>query len=1218
MNRLSSSPRSDTPSPKPFSFAPIAVAVAAVLSVAASPVAFAADVVQTPFDFPDDDAEVAKAQITLNLDQISKAGDFEWRTRSGALVTVDCGDADSARTPVTWWSSDSNRMYETSGNPQGFSGTQHAEFTVTNDSGAFNLGWDFSFDKIQPGNPEYRPYGPAIANFRLEEIDNDSPDRYLKHFLFKSAEAGKPFSVITHNSKVHVTNAGGSESMLGLSVSNKRGWMTFTEETYLVSDFQFLYGDEQAPDSGTAGEYVAAGVVAGFGANFNDDVGGGRLYDSIFDIGPNGQVSFKDKVEQDIGKYGLIKFKQRSTVSVTALPAQNEKDGRLNEVFGVFTNEGGTVDFQKGGDILVKGRDNHHLVSALTSASTLGILDPLKSGKITFKAGTGVNRIWGWSDNYNYEDGAPVTVGYDPETGAQKELFGQDGVLDDAAFENMKGQIEDYLEIATGGNDIVSTDQHLRGSILAANDSVISITDNIENNGWLDIRGDVIAAVKNGEDAGSNTFVSQTGSSTSETHANYMNGTVTRATVNLTLSHENSTLVGNVYERHRVGNEEAVVKSTDAVRDQQSFDAWHNDQYKEESKTLGGTVNLSISGGAVWYPTKDWKGWNYDILYQNFFNETGNNEYGTVNDTYAYLDTSDQYNLNVKEGDGYKLVNNMIMGSTDPINEDKINDLDLLDRYRDKEGNLTEYPDSIRVAGEKPRDDQGHQTYTTVDAGVYHLKLDGGTVDLSYLRRDFQMSTAQEDLGVIRPGEAIEVEDVNGNGIKKFRVQALNGSSGNFRIYAKDATHHDLVIVDEMRDAQNVKHEGKSFDLNLVLWNDGIGDEHKLTVDPNNPLSYIQVARVPDSVNVTAESYGEGRTTFTAYRVVKDEKTMVDGVSKYVDGSITYDQGLDWHEQNVNWFITGEAENRKDMAVIGTTELAANLGYLMATTMETLRDRRGEMTFNGTKEDGWWVRYTHDRFGLEGFTAETDGFQFGYEWMKPEEGGRLFRGAALDVAQGDVDYDRLSGESEADRYRLSAYQTYMGDNGVYYDAVLRAGWYDAETNVAYTRYNGTVYDMKGNFDYWAAAASFEAGHRFESQSAWWIEPEVQLQYTYITDYDYKTNHGIRIDTDDTQSLIGRFGVRMGKVLSSDAGRHMSVWAGADVFHEWLGDRDGTMKGVDETVRYDISGDDTWWDAVFGMTWETGPDSRVFAAAKHDFGGDKENTWTVNVGATWNF
>ena len=795
--------------------------------------------------------------------------------------------------------------------------------------------------------------------------------------------------------------------------------------------------------------------------------------------------------------------------------------------------------------------------------------------------------------------------------------FNNQGKLNDNAFVEMKGQIEDYLKKATGTG--TTTEQHLRGSILAANGSDITVQDTAD--GWLDIRGDVVAAVKNGDGAGSNTFVAQDEDLSDGVHANSMAGTVTRATVNLTLSHEKSTLVGNVYERHRVGDGEAVQKETSggasAIEQYQSFKAWQDKQYEEESKTLGGTVNLSISGGAVWYPTKDWKGWNYDFLYQEFFNETGGNDYGTVNEDYQYYDKSDQYNLHVDpaKNDGHRVVNRKA-----PLEDDvvKINDLDLLDRYRDEEGNLTTSPVSIVVAGNTTEDPNDLAPHATVDAGVYHLKLDGGTVDLSYLRRNFQMSTAQENLGVIDPHETIDVKGPEAVDVKKFRVQALDGESGNFRIYAKDATHHDLVIVDEMRDAQNKPLEGQAFDLNLVLWNDGIGDEHKLTIDPNDPLTYIQVARVPDSVNVTAESYGEGRTTYTAYRVVKDEKTEgEDGLGYYKD-SYTYDQGLEWHDKNVNWFITGKAENREDMAVIGTTELAANLGYLMATTMETLRDRRGEMTFNGTKEDGWWVRYTHDRFGLEGFTAETDGFQFGYEWMKPEEGGRLFRGAALDVAQGDVDYDRLSGESEADRYRLSAYQTYMGDNGVYYDAVLRAGWYDAETNVAYTRYNGTVYDMKGNFDYWAAAASFEAGHRFESQSAWWIEPEVQLQYTYITDYDYKTNHGIRIDTDDTQSLIGRFGVRMGKVLSSDAGRHMSVWAGADVFHEWLGDRDGTMTGVDETVRYDISGDDTWWDAVFGMTWETGPDSRLWAAAKHDFGGDKENTWSVNVGATWNF
>lgn len=1221
MNHLSASPRSGIPASKRFSFAPIAAAVAAVLAAAASPCAFAS---HTAFEY--DPGDNTKGVITLKLENISIGEDSEWLNASGALFTVDGFPINNpevwdipVRTAIEWWSYDSqtNNPLYSAVNSQGIPTDEHVSLTVTSNTDDFNLGWDFSND-----TGEYYSYNPAIANFRPEVLDADSNDRYLKRFTFQSKTRSQ-IAIVTKNSLVGSTNSGNGEAMLGLSVLNKRGWMTFADETYLVSDFQFLYPDQietasvdPTIPSGTEGQYIAAGVVTGFGASTNSGVDGKHLFDQLFIKDSNGYTAVVVD-EKSLDKYGRIDFEKRSVVSVTAItpteeaPYFEKHNGRLHEVFGVFTNEGGAVEFKQGGDILVKGRDKHHIVSALTSASTLGILDPLKSGKITFSAGEGVNRIWGWSDSYDGD--TPITVGNG------EQLFGEDQKLNDKAFSNMKGQIEDYLTEATGSGEIATEEQHLRGSILAANGADITVTDNPESNGWLDIRGDVVAAVKNGNGAGSNTFVAQGKDLNDGVHANSMVGTVTRATVNLTLSHENSTLVGNVYERHRVGDEEAVQKETNegtsAIEQYQSFKDWQDEQYEKESLSLGGTVNLSISTGAVWYPTKDWKGWNYDFLYQEFFNETGDNEYGTVNEGYKYYDTSDQYNLHVKAENGsYEPANQPVPADGESVDSGKINDLDLLDGL--KEG---EVPGSIEVANEKPRDDQGQQTYKTVHGGVYHLTLNGGTVDLSYLRRNFKMSTAQEDLGVIAPNETIDVKGPEAVDVKKFRVQALDGESGNFRIYAKDATHHDLVIVDEMRNAQNDKLEGKAFDLNLVLWNDGIGDEHKLTINPDDKSTYIQVARVPDSVNVTAESYGEGRTTYTVYRVEKDEKTEgTDGKLGYNEGSYTYDQGLDWHDRNVNWFITGEAENREDMAVVGTTELAANLGYLMATTMETLRDRRGEMTFNGTKEDGWWVRYTHDRFGLEGFTAETDGFQFGYEWMKPEDEGRLFRGAALDVAQGDVDYDRMSGQSEADRYRLSAYQTYVGNNGVYYDAVLRAGWYDAETNVAYTRDNGTVYDMRGNFDYWAAAASFEAGHRFESSSAWWIEPEVQLQYTYITDYDYKTNHGIRVDTDDTQSLIGRFGVRMGKVLTSDAGRHMSVWAGADVFHEWLGDRDGTMTGIDETVRYDISGDDTWWDTVFGMTWETGPDSRLWAAAKHDFGGDKENTWTVNVGATWNF
>ena len=214
-----------------------------------------------------------------------------------------------------------------------------------------------------------------------------------------------------------------------------------------------------------------------------------------------------------------------------------DHSGQLHEVFGVLVNEGGAVEFKQGGDILVKGRDKHHLVSALASASTLGVLDPLKQGDIRFTAGKGVNRIWGWSDSYGSGEN-PITVVDEP-------LFAEDGHLNDGAFEDMDKQIGDYLDKATGS--ATTTDQHLRGSILAANGAEITVTDT--GDGWLDIRGDVVAGVKNGSGATSNTFVSKGGELNNGQRANTMTGTVTRAAVTLALTNEKSTLVGNVYER---------------------------------------------------------------------------------------------------------------------------------------------------------------------------------------------------------------------------------------------------------------------------------------------------------------------------------------------------------------------------------------------------------------------------------------------------------------------------------------------------------------------------------------------------------------------------------------------------------------------------------------------------------------------------------------------
>lgn len=1160
--------------------------------------------------------------VTLKPSEITKNS---WSDSEGSksIFLLD-GEGISNKVVIQWWNpvGNINSQYYSLTREEGtglygtevpIDGNQNVVLKITSDKEAFNVGWDYHNSDNKSDNSAF------FANFRYATLTDDNADAILKHFIFDDSSTSDEINVVTRNSVVRQTNSGDSSALIGLSLSNKRGWITFEDSTSLISDFYFDYTNQQediVENNAERPEYIASGVYTAFGAYDKS------IFDDIFK-NSEGKLTTDLNDEKGISKYGLIEFNKHSVVSVTATDIPNKDETTkanagsteptlLNEAFGVFANEGGSVVFQDGADILVKGRDNHRLVSAIAAASSLGVLDPLKQGVITVATDKSIDRatrIWSWSDNYS--GNSPYIVA--------GELFNTGGNLSQEFFDNLDKNLEAYLDKATS-KESDGRDQHLRTAVISAHGSTVTLSD-AGRQGYFDIRGDIISGLKNGERTHSNTLGTN---EQSDANAGFKNAAekVARSYVDIILTNPESTLVGNVYERHRVGQKETLGSVWD---EKESFEAWRDLQYEQEKNSLGGNANIVLSNGATWYPVKTWCGWNFDVMSDGFFTGSGNNI--TPNEYYDLLDKSDQYNLHVWNETGYEKVNDTwkVQGQIDTnsaenakVNDDRINDLDLVAEFKDKE--TTENPDAgIPYQNEKTDD------YTTVDNGIYHLTLNGGVVDLSYLRKDFLMNTAQADLGAT-------AEDVTNtgsqstldlDGVKKFRIQALSGSGGTINMYAKDQANHDLVIIDELRDHENNLLTGTDpFVLNLAFWNtlDKNGEQtvvENLSVDPNDPSTFVHVARVPENVVVHAASYGPGRTTYTYYRVEKDEKNAGEG-KEYGEGSWTYLQHQDWHEKNVNWFITDAGTSESDPAVVGTSVFGANLGYLMATAMETMRDRRGEAVYNGSQDDGWWIRYTHNNFGMDDFDAETDGFQMGYEYAESTEDGRVMKGLALDVARADVDYTIGNGKSEANRYRLSAYRTYLADNGFYLDLVGRAGWYDADTDLVYQRPDRTLYSVKGDFDYWAAAASAETGWRYETKKAWWIEPEAQLQFTYIADYDYTSNQGVKVEADDVTSLIGRIGLRAGKVLTRDNGQRMSLWLGADVLHEFDGDREGSMQGYDAKIRYSVSGDDTWCDAVFGMTWETSKDSRLWSTVKHNFGGEQDETWSVNAGATWNF
>lgn len=789
-----------------------------------------------PFVWPDDSSNIKEVAVSFDPEALTSE---LWKEANpdvtddekqrSALILLD-GTTHFGRTDVRWWNSsapDDGSPYELTfkdgSNP--IAGDDYAVVhvnagtAVDGSFNAFNIAWDFSGEEAS--------YSPAIAVFRdatLSENGAGEADRYIKNFVFESE-----VNVVTRNSTVSGTNAGDSSAMLGLSVVNKRSWMTFEQDTFLISDFTFEDNKAERGDSGNTleGQYIAAGVVTGFGANDR------TVYDDIFDT-VDGKLTFKDP--ESIEKYGLTEFQGRTVVSVTARPMENEPQ-QLHEVFGVFSNEGGTIDFQSGGDIVVKGRNNHHLVSAIAAASTLGVLDPLKEGKVKFKAGDGVNRIWGWSDSFAPSDADSTLI-----VGGDKLLFADEGAqpVNKDFLENLEGDFKEYLTEATGGQ--TTTSQTLRTAVIAANGATVSITDDPESgaSGWLDIRGDVVSGVLNGDGSKSNTFKPTVTTADEKSIV----GTVTRSDVTISLTNAGSTLVGNVYERHRLVGE-AVELLDSYVGATETFEAWAKDQYKQETQSLGGNIQLSLSNGATWYPTRSWGGWNFDILDKTFF--TGEPGEMHVNTGYAKYDAADQYNLRVwdENSSSYVLKNNTLKGGTTIDDPTKLNDLDIPTTGDEQSTPLPTAPEK-------------GEGYETVDNGVYHLKMEGGVLDLRYLRQDFDMSIAQDDLGT-------NVSETIDQGVKRFRIQELDGTGGTVNFYAENNENHDLLIIDQTKD-------GEASNLNLVLWNAEGATDHPLDVRADDPSTYIHIARVPENVTVTAEAYGPGRTTYTTYRVERDEK----------------------------------------------------------------------------------------------------------------------------------------------------------------------------------------------------------------------------------------------------------------------------------------------------------------------------------------------------------
>lgn len=313
---------------------------------------------------------------------------------------------------------------------------------------------------------------------------------------------------------------------------------------------------------------------------------------------------------------------------------------------------------------------------------------------------------------------------------------------------------------------------------------------------------------------------------------------------------------------------------------------------------------------------------------------------------------------------------------------------------------------------------------------------------------------------------------------------------------------------------------------------------------------------------------------------------------------------------------TGAELSNAGQAVIAT----ARGTYWTAVEIDRLNNRLGDARYAKNGQEGIWIRLRRSSLGtdtgLGDFESDNMTYQLGYDHAIERNNGRFLIGTAFDYMDTDLDYRGIQGEGNTDRFGISIYGTWLADNGFYADLVGRWGRLDNDFNIVTSSGSRINADYDNNM--WAA--SVELGHKLQNQAGMFLEPNVQLQYTLVTDAEYRTSQNTKVQQDNIHSLIARFGTRLGQSFG-EKNNHVG-YIKADVFREFLGEQkffvqDATTINANGDVLT-IQNKGFWMEIGAGWQSQFGKNSYGFADLEYRFGNDLDKSWILNAGLRYEF
>lgn len=327
------------------------------------------------------------------------------------------------------------------------------------------------------------------------------------------------------------------------------------------------------------------------------------------------------------------------------------------------------------------------------------------------------------------------------------------------------------------------------------------------------------------------------------------------------------------------------------------------------------------------------------------------------------------------------------------------------------------------------------------------------------------------------------------------------------------------------------------------------------------------------------------------------------------NGSYVRDVMGDPNAKDTEWYLTKlqRTINRSTKTLLHSTD---NTYALYRNSMDTLRQRMGELRFRNKKEDvsGLWARDTHGAYGGDGVYSKYNRLQLGYDYAANR---KSIYGFLFERGIGNPWYENGNGKDHT--FAGAFYGTWLGDNGSYTDVVAKVGRDDT------TLHSYGQYPDSASFRTREESLSVEYGRTHTlNDKGLFLEPQAQIVFGHLDSKDYTTARGKTVHMDSFNSAIGRIGLLLGQ-RKTEGNHPFDYYAKVSVLHEFGGNRDYYLTAPDgETMNTSEDYRDTWYEAGFGGTYRINGSTYLYADGEREFGGKWNRKWQWNVGIHWQF